>query len=375
MKKIVMNIFKTTKKYAKNIRKAWRKLKYLDRTQLNYYIVTGFIGAFCVFTGGTYAALTVTTYSLAGNITIAKLSYNLAIDSCTYGTNSTCSYNNETGNAYPSVTVPANTTVFVNMTLTSRNNNYATYSSRVFNTKYGINYSKVNSGITEYTSSDKVSVYYSQNYAKNVKGLIGPYGSSITPIRLVITNDNESSRTVYLTTLGGYTQNTISSNITDGYYEKDITIRTTILNQDFSVYSTSTTASFPVNDANNSYAYFRTVCSEDDANVSWNNTAWNLTIDTDSPVSCDVYFKKMCNSLNICNDVEIVYHVTDGNGNETISNTSPDSSYEYIGYTCNSSATLSTPTWNSTTSTWDFNVSGIDGTTLCTAYFIPLSIT
>ena len=83
----------------------------------------------------------------------------------------------------------------------------------------------------------------------------------------------------------------------------------------------------------------------------------------------------MCNSLNICNDVEIVYHVTDGNGNETISNTSPDSSYEYIGYTCNSSATLSTPTWNSTTNTWDFNVSGIDGTTLCTAYFIPLSIT
>ena len=359
------------KHFVKNAKKSWRKLKYLDKTQLNYYIITGFIAAFCVFTGSTYAALTYTTYVTVGNITTAKLSYNLAIDSCTYGTNyaSNCTYDNNTGDAFPTVTVPANTTVYVDMTITSRNNNYTNYTSRGFNTKYAIDYSKVNTGITTFSGSDNVLVYYSQNNPYNMDGLIGPYGSSITPIRAVIVNNNDSNQTVYFTAVGGYTQNTLYSNISTGFYEKDLTLRTIVLDSDFSVISTSLSASFPENTASASYAYMRSVCTEDEATVTWDNDEWELNVDSESPVSCDVYFKKMCNGSNICSDVEIVYFVREADGSESVSNTSPDNTYTYTGYTCNNNATLSSPTWNSTTSTWDFNISGINGTTLCTAYF------
>ncbi len=53
MGRVKNNIIKYIKKFTISFKRSWRKLKYLDKTQFNYFVVTGFLGLFCMFTGTT----------------------------------------------------------------------------------------------------------------------------------------------------------------------------------------------------------------------------------------------------------------------------------------------------------------------------------
>ena len=76
------------KKFTSNLKRSWRKLKYLDKTQFNYFIVTSFIGIFCLFTGFSYSRFTVSKYLSAATITIAKLNYTLSSSTSGYSNGS-----------------------------------------------------------------------------------------------------------------------------------------------------------------------------------------------------------------------------------------------------------------------------------------------
>ena len=119
-------------KTRRNLKKAWRKFKYLDKLQFNYFIITSFIGAFCLFTGVTYSAFTISKKLNAAVITIAKLNYTLAENGTSTG------YNNG------SVSVGAGETVTLNLRLTSSN---------VSETRYALNY----------IEQQGIQVYYSHN--------------------------------------------------------------------------------------------------------------------------------------------------------------------------------------------------------------------
>lgn len=317
-------LVKYSKKLKSSIKKAFRKLKYLDKTQLNYFIVTGFIGTFCMFTGVTYSAFTISRFLNAATITIAKLDYTLAISGVS-------------GNV---VTVPANTTQMYNITLTSNNS---------IDTRYALNYSP--------TTNGDVTVYYSQSLANNMTGIIAANGS--ISMRVVIKNDSSSSVNITLAPTGGYTRNSLTTNITQGYYETDINVRTVLLNNDFSVYSINGTT-FP---SAPGYAYYRTVCNEE-ASPVWNYAATppSLTLNnTTSQISCDVYFKAMSS------DLEIAFRLVDTDGSETYSSSAPASTtgYSFYDVTCDSSG--ATATWDDTNGV---TVSGADGVTLCVATFV-----
>jgi hypothetical protein len=323
MKKLVRVFKKYLKKFTLNIKRSWRKLKYLDKTQFQYFVVTSFIGAFCLFTSTTYSIFTISKYLNAATITIAKLSYTLS--------STTTGYSN--GN----ITVAAGDTVYVDLTLKSLNK---------ITTKYALNYS---------SPSSDVSVYYSENLKNNMSGTIGSSGSSIT-LRVVIVNSGSASATVNLTVAGGYVKNSLSSNITDGYYEQDLVIRTTLLDENFE--NATQASEFP--DKTGNYAYYKTVCSED-ANATWDYANWSLNIeDTSIQMSCDVFFKKMTN------DIELYYMLSDANGkNGVLSDSVPnDGTYEYKSVTCSTDATA---TWDS--SNWKFSISGMTENTLCIGYF------
>ncbi len=322
MEKAKKYMNKLFKKISISIKRSWRKLKYLDKTQLNYFIVTSFIGLFCVFTATTYSLFTVTKYLNAAVITIAKLNYTLS--------SSTSGYSNG------SITVDAGKTLAVDLTLTSSNS---------FKTKYALNYN---------TSATDVSVYYSQNLKNNMVGTVGTSGSSIN-MRVVIVNDGSTSATINFTIAGGYTQNSLTSNISSGYYEQDITIRTVLYDENFA--NPTSASSFP--DQNN-YAYYKTECTES-ANPVWDNDINTLNLgNLTKQNSCDVYFKK------ITSDIEIYFNLTDSAGNSTFTKDAPpkDGSYTFTGATCNSNATA---TWNS--DSWNLSVTGIDAKTLCVATF------
>ncbi|HBA37431.1 MAG TPA: hypothetical protein DCY94_01780, partial [Firmicutes bacterium] len=190
---------KSGKKFATNVKRSFRKIKYLDKTQASYFIVTCFIATFFMFTGITYSYFTFSKSLNAATITIAKLNYTL--DSKTEG------YKDRL------VTVAPGETKFVDLELKSLN---------AERTKYALNYK---------SSLDNVKVYYSETLKKNVSGIIGPNGSVID-MRIVIENsDTEKEATIEFDIAGGYLQNTLKSNIENGYFEQDFTMRTHIYDE------------------------------------------------------------------------------------------------------------------------------------------------
>jgi len=318
--KIINNIFKVIKS---DIKRGWRKLKYLDKTQFNYFVVTSFIGAFCLFTGTTYSAFTLSRYLNAATITIAKLNYTLS--------SSTSGYSNGT------ISVPAGETVYVDLTLDSLNS--AT-------TRYALNYTSTNSSST---------AYYSHNLGNNVEGTIAASGQ-IT-MRIVLTNTGASADTVTFTISGGYVQNSLTSNITEGFYEQDVVVRTTLYDANFA--NPTSVSSFP--SSSSGYAYYKTECTET-VTANWDNDNWYLDLDNmGQQVACDVYFKQLSTNY----DIEIWYKTTNESGVTTLSSTPPSSSsgLSYLSTTCSTGSA----TWNDSTRT--LSVTGTTGQTLCVAEF------
>lgn len=310
------------KKLMSKIKRQWRKIKYLDKTQLSYFVVTGFIGAFCLFTAGTYSYFTIIKDLNAATITIAKLKYNLSSTTSGYSE----------GN----ISVPAGETKVVDLTLESLNN---------IETKYALNYS---------TSESGIEVYYSENLRNNMMGLIGPVGSDIT-MRVVIVNSGTTAANVNLTATGGYVKNTLTTNITQGYFEADIVVRTVLLDENAE--NAILEQNFPTKDGE--YVYFRTSCSED-VTPSWDNENWKLNLgEISGQIACDVYFKKMAY------DVEIYIGLEKKDGSFVLSTEVPSASaYTFNRTECNNSATA---TWDETAR--ELVLANTTSKTICVGYF------
>lgn len=310
------------RKVSNVIKQSFRKLKYLDKTQLNYFLVMSFLLEFCLFTGTTYSYFTFSKHLNAATITIAKLNYNLSSPSSDY--------------ANGSITVLPGEKKAIDLNLASLNK---------IKTKYALKYSTQVSG---------VKVYYSESYKNNMAGTIGPEGSNIS-MRVIIVNNGSSTAKVGLTISGGYLQNTLETNITEGYFEEDIVIRTVLLENGLT--NGIIGENFP--EKGGEYSYFKTECSKD-VDATWDNETWQLEIGgIKSRIACDVYFKKMTS------DIETYFVLQGSEGSQTYTTVVPnDGTYTFDRATCNTGATA---TWDETE--WKMNISNIQKQTICTGYF------
>ena len=298
-----------------------RRIKYYDKTQTTYFAVMIFIAGFCLFTGATYSYFTLSGRIGNATITIAKLNYTLE------STNS--NYANQT------LTIAPGETTFLDLDLKSLN---------AQKTRYALNYD---------TNFSGVEVYYSESIKKNVDGVIGPNGS-IVNMRIVVVNNGSANATVRFDVDGGYLQNTLSSNIVNGYFEKDQTIRYVVYDEDFQ----SSVVGYDIPSREN-HSYYKAECSNGGEPV-WDEINWNFSIGNEVQTSCDVYFKKTTTGL------EKYYNVLGSNGINSISTTKPDRTGEYI---YQSSSCSNGAVYSFDESTFEFNVETHEPNTLCIANF------
>ncbi len=313
---------KEKKKITSSLKRSFKKLKYLDKTQTSYFVVTTFIAVFCMFTSITYSYFTFSKHLNAATITIAKLNYTLK--------SSTDGYKNQ------QISVGAGETKVVELSIGSLNS---------VMTRYAINYT---------TDNKDVSVYYSENLRKNVSGIIGAEGSLID-LRLVIVNDGEEDATIKFDVDGGYLQNSVKSNITTGYFEQDLTIRTVLYDENFD--NPTRVSQFPDRE---DYSFYKAECSNG-VDASFDTDNWILhRSDEDKQTSCDVYFKKSTKPL------EIYYQILGNNDTSRITSSKPDNIglYKYSESMC-SSGTI----YSFDEATNDFNITEYKANTLCVATF------
>lgn len=309
------------RKLTTSIKKSLRRLKYLDKTQSSYFIVTSFLAAFLMFTGFTYSYFTLSNKIGNATISIAKLGYSLS--SPLEG------YTNDT------ITVPAGETIFLDLDLRSFNSQ---------KTRYALNY-KINSG--------EVAVYYSENLKKNTEGIIGPKGSIIN-LRIVLVNSGTIDASVSFEVNGGYLQNTVSSNIVNGYFEQDQTIRYVVYDEEFD--NSIVQSTIP---EKGTHSFYKAECSNGGTPV-FDETNWTFSIGNEVQTSCDVYFKKANTGL------EKYYRVTGTNGITLTSMNKPDTTGEYI-YESSKCSNNAVYTFDETT--FEFNVTSSTPNTLCVADF------
>ena len=310
-------------KKLKKIKKAYRHIKYLDKTKLNYFIVTSFIGLFCTFTMTTYSAFNFSKVLNAAVITVGKLNYTL--------TSSSNNFSN--GN----VSIGAGETLTLDLNLASSNS---------ISSKYALIYS---------TESSDIEVYYSQSIGDNMNGIIGASGSNID-MQIVIINNGSNNATVSLTVAGGYEYNDLElSNITTGYYEADIILRAHQLDENLE--NDTRVNVFPAKNTN--YRFLRAVCDRP-AKPRWDNENWNLILDdVEGQISCDVYFKE------VTNDIEVYYFYSDTLQSPVFNTgTEPDNYTQSYYY---SVCTSGTGSYN--VNTHKFTTSNIEPKTLCSVYF------
>ncbi len=310
------------RKLSSLLRQSFRKLKYLDKTQTRYFALMSFLIGFCLFAGTTYSYFTFSKKLNAATISIARLSYNLS--------SPTSGYQNG------QIAVPANGSVTLDLNLSSQNSTETKYALR-------------------YTSADpNIKVYYSESLANNMTGIIGPLGSNIS-MRVIIENKGTADATVNFTVNGGYIQNTLETNITEGFYEADIVVRSILLADDLS--NGIVDSGFPTKGSG--YAYFRTTCTGP-ATAKWDEENWKLNLDDiQGKISCDAFFKQ------VSNDIEVVLAVKKKDGTiEYVESVPNDGTYTFDKAECSTGAT---PAWD--TAAWKLDVTNITEKTICTGYF------
>lgn len=311
-----------SKRFATNLKRSFRKLKYLDKTQSSYFVVTCFIAAFFMFTGVTYSYFTFSKNLNAATITIAKLNYML--ESPTEG------YRDRT------ITVSPGETKFVDLNLKSLNSG---------RTKYALNYK---------SSTDKVNVYYSETLRKNTSGIIGATGSVID-MRIVIENYGDEEAMIDFDVAGGYLQNILKSNITTGYFEQDLTIRPHLYDSNFE--NSSQVFNFPDKE---DYSFYQVECSNG-VTGSFDTENWILNrSDTSKQTSCDVYFKEATD------EAEVFYRILGNNETSRWITTKPDNNglYRYKNVTCTNVSDYSFDE-----NTFDFKINSYEKNALCVINF------
>lgn len=310
-------------KFTAKLKRSFKKVKYLDKTQASYFIVTGFIATFLMFTGITYSYFTFSKNLNAATITIAKLNYILESDTDGY--------------ANQKIIVPAGETKFVDLSLKSLNSE---------RTKYALKYN---------TNFKDVKVYYSETLKKNISGIIGAVGSVID-MRVVLVNEGEEDAEVEFDISGGYIQNTLKSNITAGYFEQDLTIRPTVYDENFE--NPTQIFNFP---SKEEYSFYKVECSNGVVGT-FDTETWTLNRDdTTKKTSCDVYFKK-ANA-----EVETYYKILGNNETSKITTIKPDNNglYRYTNNVCNN---VSDYTFDE--ATFEFKVKDYTKNALCVANFM-----
>lgn len=315
------------KKRIKAIKKAYKKFRFLDKTDLKFYAITGFVGVFCTFIATTYSIFTVSKTLDAAVITIAKLNFTMS------STNS--ALDNQV------VTVPANQTVIMNIDITSEN---------AEQTKYALNYA---------TNDPNIKVYYSEDYDNNMAGIVGA-GSTVT-LRVVFVNEGNTDSSANLNVAGGYVNNELTSNITEGYYESDIVVRINTfdsITNEGGFGNKTQVSTFPA--ADSGYVYYDTHCNEK-STPQWSNSKRTLNLNNITKrISCDTYFKKLEN------DIEIYYELRDKDGLHSTRATSvPASGYTFQSAHCSNDDAV--PSWDSTNN--KLSVTNIKEKTLCVALF------
>lgn len=309
------------KKILKSFKKNLYRLQHLDKTKSRFFIITTTITFFCLFVGTTYSYFNISKSLNSAIISIAKLKYEL--------TSSNDAFTNH------SISVPAGETVFLDLNLKSLNGE---------STRYALN---------NVSNNSNIKIYYSENNKNNMEGQIGINGSNID-LRVVIVNSGTSEQTATLSISGGYLQNTIHSNITEGYFENDLTVRNFLMDENME----NITATPTVPEKTSEYAYLKTSCSDPTIQTKWNTANWNLEISSiKEKATCDVYFKKVTEDLEI-------YLVEDSDGTFTIKDYISRREYTFKNATCNNEAI---PKWNNTE--WKLEVSNSQEKTICTAFF------
>lgn len=313
-------------KFTKSLKKIFKRIKYYDKTKTRFFTSMIVISAFTLFIGSTYSYFAITEHLNAATIAIANLKYTLSSPSDRFNIDDM------------SIQVNSGETLELELVLKSLNTQ---------STKYALDYTSDN---------ENAKVYYSEKYKNNMSGIIGITNSEIS-LHIIIVNTSTSSQKVNLTPKGGYLQNTIVSNITEGYYpnDADIVVRTTLLNEDLSVsYSGE---DFPAKDGE--YTYFKTDCSSN-TTAQWDNETWSLSLDNiEEKTSCEVYFKKMAS------DIETYFQITDTNGTKTYVDTIPNNgSFTFNKVICNND---SQATWDN--EAWKLNINGMSDHTICIAEF------
>ena len=326
-KYINSKVHKFFKKRFKSVKKAYKKFRYLDKTDLKFYAITGFVGVFCTFVATTYSIFTVSKTLDAAVITIAKLNFTMA--------------SNDSALSNQVVTVPANQTVIMNIDITSEN---------AEQTKYALNYA---------TNNPNIKVYYSEDYDNNMAGIVGA-GSTVT-LRVVFVNEGNTDGTTNLNVAGGYVNNELNSNITEGYYESDIVVRINTfdsITNEGGFGNKTQVSTFPA--ADSGYVYYDTHCNEK-ATPQWSNSGRTLNLNNITKrISCDTYFKKLEN------DIEIYYELRDRDGLHSTRATSvPSGQYTFQSAHCSNDDAV--PSWDSSTN--KLSVSNIKEKTLCVALF------
>lgn len=283
----------------KKIKSAFYKIMHVDKNRSRFLAMLGIILAFVVFMGISYSEFIVEEEENAINIRVADLSYSLTNDSVKDSSK---------------IEVEANKIKVVTFSLTSKNS---------IPTKYALNYN---------ASSKNIEVFYSHNERNNMSGIIGTDGATIT-LRVVIVNNSTNKENVTFDINGGYaSQEDLSSNIVEGYYEEPLVKRIILLDENYD----NAKEAVSNQELNSDYLYFDTVCTED-ANITWDIYKNDIDIDTKSPnIACDIYFKKA-----VKQDIELVYRVIDPSKLIIIKEGSIDySKYRYSSAHCNNDAII-----------------------------------
>ena len=231
-----------------------------NNKRFQYTAILSVIALFCIVLNITFSAFTRTTNKNAANIKVGNLSYSTAID----------------GNTTSIIEATNNKITKKNVFLISNNN---------LDTKYELTYEVcTDSSCTETTTKpENFKVEYSSKTIDSVKDTIGKTSTKI--IRLIITNDTDTTYYIKLGVNAGFAYNTLvyKNQITEEYPEDDLTVISYINGVKNNAFPTSEDYT-PIVECNNGAT----------GSAAWDGTQWLLTVSnfTETDTKCHIDFAK-----------------------------------------------------------------------------------
>ena len=229
-----------------------------NNKRFQYIAILSVIALFCIVLNITFSAFTRTTNKNAANIKVENLSYSTAID----------------GNTTSIIEATNNKITKKNIFLIANN---------TLDTKYELTYEVCTDSTCSETTSkpENFKVEYSSKTIDSVKDTIGKTSTKI--IRLIITNDTDTTYYIKLGVNAGFTHNTLvyKNQIVDEYSENDLKV--------ISYIDGVKNNSFPNTE---DYTPFINCNNGASAIALWDGEKWLLTVDnfTQTETVCEVDF-------------------------------------------------------------------------------------